>query len=336
MTQAAVTIVSEEEWLASRQRGIGASDVARVFTEQVGELTLWAQKTGKEEVSFPPILSDYGNALEAVLVKHLNIATGLNDSGEEYRQAPPGTRFRLEGEGPIFTTPDFIRPRADWLTVGVKPGDEIECGRGDLWPFCEGKTCDRIAEWKWDHGPDLYAMIQTQATMLASRGAWTTARVAVLVGNGYSDDDFRVHEVEEDRDLQGEIFDWSEYFWECVKSDTPPAVDHLRSTLATIRLLYPAAGKESRRQGVLPSSMMDHYREMKRQKGISDAAYRIAARHRAEIEFAMAEAGLEDATIAATEADPNPPRFLIVSFDRPERTQTVKEGHVQYLMEVKK
>lgn len=327
-----VHLVTEEEWATSRDQGLGASDIARVFTERVGELTLWAQKTGKEPVNFPPILGDYGTALEPVIAKHLNLRLGLPPEGDErdlcYRGADDGRRFRVIGPGPLFATPDLLL-----LPAPVDRAASIRMG-GTPYPFCEGKTCDRVVAWKWDSGPDLYAMVQTQATMLCTAGAWTEARVAVLIGNGYDTrNDFQTYEVEADGDLQGEILRWAETFWDNVQRDIPPRPDGLAATLDTIRLLYPPAGKESRRQGVLPASLMKKYREWKRLDGVIDAAERQRSRHRQEIEFAMGQAGLEDATIAATADNPNPPRFLRLSYDR--KAYEVPAGHVDQFREVK-
>ncbi|MBR4079784.1 MAG: hypothetical protein IKK29_06190, partial [Christensenellaceae bacterium] len=59
--------------------------------------------------------------------------------------------------------------------------------------------------------------------------------LAVLIGNR----DFRIFEIERDEDEIAALMKEEERFWECVKTNTPPAVDGSERTSDTITMLHP-------------------------------------------------------------------------------------------------
>lgn len=303
-------LLPEPDWLARRK--LSASRIAAVYTERLGLLTLWAILTGKEKEEFPELLGDFGLAVEPVSRKWFYLRTGKGT----VESLPVGQYWLLRGDGPLTASPDTLVLRSG---ISASPTTfAVE----DLWGHAEHKTCDRVAAYKWNDGPDRYAWVQTQATFAAAREAglnWTGAYATVLIGNGYdAERDFRAYEVEPDEDFIGEVLEWAFRFQrDHVEADIPPPPDGLEATLRTLRLLFPARLKsEERRVGVLGMGAWDYYREMKRLDRIIDDASRQRDRQRQELELMVAEAGLEEASLPATEERPNPPRFLRLSGPR--------------------
>lgn len=309
-------LLSEQQWLMRRK--LSASRVAAVYTERIGLMTLWAILTGQEQEEFPPLLGAYGLALEPVSRRWFE-----RRSGREVAPTDPEFHYLITAAGsPLSASPDspVTRPGVSLISP-ILHGTQVASTLAETVAektdsFAEHKTAGRMVAWKWSNGPDRYAWVQIQATFAAARAAgldWQGAYATVLIGNGYDEErDYVVYEVEPDEDFIGEVTLWAEAFWENhVQADVPPRPDGLDATLKTLRLLFPASTKgEGRAVGVLPAEQWaSPYREMKQIEQTLDQLGRRRSQIRQEIEFAMGEAGLDEAAIAATEEMPNPPRF---------------------------
>lgn len=296
-------LLPEPDWLARRK--LSASRIAAVYTERMGLLTLWAILTGKETEEFPELLGDFGRATEPVSRKWFAKAQGVEilPGGPSFAG---GGHWLISGSGELTASPDTL------------------IGEGALWTaFAEHKTSDRVMAWKWSDGPDRYPWVQIQATFAAARAAGDVhfggAYSTVLIGNGYdADQDFRVFPVEPDEDFIGEIREWAFRFWrDHVEADIPPPVDGLEATLKTIRLLFPPRLKtEPSRQGILPAEHWRNYLTWKALERQIDDLERQRDRAKQELEYAMGEAGLDEASLAATEDHPDAPRLVRRSYER--------------------
>jgi predicted phage-related endonuclease len=314
-------LLSEPDWLERRRQHVTASDAARVFTERGGPLTLWAEKTGKEEPEFPALLADFGHAVEEIsrkwFQKDLDAkAAGLVATGRDIG----GIAFISRGVlGASQDTLLFLR--------GATFDKRETIGR--IVNFCEHKSCDRVVAWKWANGPDRYCWLQCQATLAVMRAmkeagepvGWDAsgAYATVLVGNGYNPDkDFRVYEIEADEDWIGEIRGWAEHFWVShVQADIPPPPDGLEATLKTLRTLWPPRLRtEETRTGVLPASAWSWYDEWRSCKATIDQLSRRMAKAKQELEAAMGGAELDEASIAIDEAHAAAPRLVRRSYER--------------------
>lgn len=180
------------EWLASRRRGIGGSDVAPLLglSPWTSPYSLWEDKTGRsdEKPATPAIY--WGNMLEPVI-----------------RQA------YADATGHIVTKPDvmYVSKEHPFMLANI---DGIrEDGR-----LLEIKTTSSSEGWGaqgTDEIPDYY-LTQVQH-YLAVTGA-PGCDVAVLI----SGRDFRIYEVEADAELQATIIEREKEFWHLVETKTPP------------------------------------------------------------------------------------------------------------------
>lgn len=180
------------EWLASRRRGIGGSDVAAILglSPWTSPYALWEDKTGRgeEEVATPAIY--WGTMFEPVI-----------------RQA------YADATGHIVTKPEVMYVSKEHPFMIANIDGMREDGR-----LLEIKTASSSDGWGapgTDEVPDYY-LTQVQH-YLAVTGA-PGCDVAVLI----SGRDFRIYEVEADAELQATLIEREKEFWHLVETDTPP------------------------------------------------------------------------------------------------------------------
>lgn len=180
------------EWLTSRRRGIGGSDVAAILglSPWTSPYALWEDKTGRsdEKPTTPAIY--WGSMLEPVI-----------------RQA------YADATGHIVTKPDVMYVSKEYPFMLANIDGMREDGR-----LLEIKTASSSDGWGapgTDEVPDYY-LTQVQH-YLAVTGA-PGCDVAVLI----SGRDFRIYEVEADAELQATLIEREKEFWHLVETDTPP------------------------------------------------------------------------------------------------------------------
>lgn len=280
---------SREGWLAARKQSLGASDVARVFTERVSEFALWAEKTGRAEPEFPPLLSEVGLALEPVSRRWAG----------RYFEALPGTLLAratwLDSEIMMARRADrLLSATPDTIFMVILAG----AAGNESW-LCQHKTIDRTQAWKIESGPEAYAWTQVQAELLCipqCERAW----VSYLVGNGYdAERDFRVFEVVPDPEFQARILAFAERFATCVNTDAPPEPGELDDVHAVLATMFPP--RVPRRAGLLPAEHEPDVERWRQIELVMDQLEREKQGIRNRLEYAMSEAGLEEATVALDE-----------------------------------
>lgn len=195
---------------ADREHFIGGSDAGTILgvNPWKSAYTLWAEKTGKIE---QPDLSDneavwWGNYDEEGVAKRFCEKTGKK------------VKRSLMSYG-IEEIP-YLRGHIDRLIVGEKAG--LEC-----------KTTSSFNKTDFDNGqipPAHYA--QCQFYMLVT--GFYRWYYAVKRDNR----EFFIQEVDRSDGFIETMIDRMAAFWECVQSNTPPAVDGSESTTGTLARLY--------------------------------------------------------------------------------------------------
>lgn len=195
---------------ADREHFIGGSDAGTILgvNPWKSAYTLWAEKTGKIE---QPDLSDneavwWGNYDEEGVAKRFCEKTGKK------------VKRSLMSYG-IEEIP-YLRGHIDRLIVGEKAG--LEC-----------KTTSSFNKTDFDNGqipPAHYA--QCQFYMLVT--GFERWYYAVKRDNR----EFFIQEVDRSDGFIETMIDRMAAFWECVQSNTPPAVDGSESTTGTLARLY--------------------------------------------------------------------------------------------------
>lgn len=184
--------MDKQEWLAKRLGGIGGSDAAVVLglSKWKSPLELYLEKRGEgpEQGDSEPMY--WGRALE------------------------PAIRQRYADEtGRVVVVPREImwHPEIPWMLAnpdGIADGNRV----------VEIKTA-RVANGWGTPGTDEipeYYLPQVQHNMIVT--GLSVADVPVLIGGS----DYRVYEVEADRELQEMIIEFERLFWERVQSGNPP------------------------------------------------------------------------------------------------------------------
>ena len=203
---------------ADRENFIGGSDAGTILgiNPWKSAYTLWAEKTGKIE---QPDLSDneavwWGNYDEEGVAKRFTEKTGKK------------VKRSLMSYG-IEEYP-YLRGHIDRLLIGEKAG--LEC-----------KTTSSLNRTDFDNGqipPAHYA--QCQFYMLVT--GFKHWYYAVKRDNR----EFFIQDVDRNEEFIESMLNRMTEFWECVQSDTPPAVDGSESTTDTLARLY---GSETVKDG---------------------------------------------------------------------------------------
>lgn len=199
------------EWLQSRTKGIGGSDVAAVLgmSPWRSPYTVWADKTGRTKITDQGNeFTHWGTIMEPILAKEFQAQTGK----KVYRQ----NKTFYDPERP------FLRADIDRDVAG-EPG------------FLEIKTAMeyKSSEWADDQVPVPY-QLQVQHYMYVLNRPYVY--FAYLIGGhrfGYK----RVDRDQEAIDtVEPLLIDWWNKY---VVADVPPDVDGSPSTTDTLRALYP-------------------------------------------------------------------------------------------------
>ena len=210
---------SRECWLAGRNTGVGASEVAVLFglaPESWGSAwSMWAEKTGRNER--PPLKGewlDWGHKLEPVIAAEYTERTG---------------RKLWDGGGPYVVAIDqeleILRCTPDRWVIDApgKPGNGLLQMKNAGWYMAHD----------WDEGVPDHIVMQVQSEMACTGLGW--ASVAVLVGGN----SFKHFDVERDEETIAEIRAHVSWFWNLVKTDTPPPIDGSEATAKAIKRLHP-------------------------------------------------------------------------------------------------
>jgi predicted phage-related endonuclease len=208
---------SREEWLALRQRHLGASNVAALFGMQAeyqpGVYALWMDRAGR--VPLPDVTIE--RAKWGLLLEDAIAAGAAEQQGWDVR---PG--MYASHESRLGATLDRIIAApspADYAAGCVGPGC-LELKNVDWMQTRRGRA--------WDGEPPMHVLLQLQAQLLATGFTW--GAIAWLVGGN----ELRVLRFDAKPGLQAEIARRVTAFWQSIRDGVPPQPDGSDATYAAL------------------------------------------------------------------------------------------------------
>lgn len=203
--------MSYADWLLSRRRGIGGSDVAKVLglSKYSSPYQIWMDKTGKIEIdtSETSEAAYWGHQMEEVVAKEFEKRTGK--------------KVRVSNKIYFHKNYPFLLANVDRIVVGEDA--ILEC-----------KTASEYLKDSWadDEIPIAYlAQVQHYLNVLNKKKAY----IACLIGGNK----FVWKEIQRDDELIEQMTEKLVDFWEnYVLTDTPPEVDAQKSTTEFINKMY--------------------------------------------------------------------------------------------------
>lgn len=211
---------SKAEWLALRQRHVGASNVAALFGMQAdyqpGVYALWMDRAGK--VPLPPVeieRAKWGLLLEDAIAAGAAEREGWDVRPGVYASHPSGLGATLDR---IIAAPS----PADYAAGYVGPGC-LELKNVDFLQTRSGKA--------WAGEPPMHVLLQLQAQLAATGFTW--GAIAWLVGGN----ELRLLRFKAKPNVQAEIVKRVAAFWQSIREDRPPSPDGSDATYAALLAL---------------------------------------------------------------------------------------------------
>lgn len=210
--------MDRETWLSLRKHGIGSSDAAAAvgLNPYQSMLELWLIKTGRD-ADLPKVDPNdesspmyWGTVLEPIVAEHYSKRTGS----------------RVRRINAVLQHPD---PDKAWMLANI---DREVIGARDV-QILECKTAGEFGSRLWREGVPEYVQCQVQH-QLAVTGK-QAADVCVLVCG----QEIRIHRIERDEELIGNLIKLERQFWRYVETDTPPPTDGSDSAARALQCLYP-------------------------------------------------------------------------------------------------
>lgn len=203
-----VKTANHEEWLKLRSQYIGGSDAAAVvgLNAYASPYSLWAEKTGKIPGFAGNLATEVGTFLEEFVAQKF-----AQETGKKVRKC---NQSFLNSEYP------FAIANIDREIIGEDAGLEI-------------KTTDSLNLKKFKNGeyPANYYAQMVHYLAVTGKQRWY---LAVLIGNK----EFKWFTLERDEAEIAALMNAEYYFWELVKTDTPPAVDGTVATSEAMKTIY--------------------------------------------------------------------------------------------------
>lgn len=229
-----VKTANHEEWLKLRSQYIGGSDAAAVvgLNAYASPYSLWAEKTGKIPGFAGNLATEVGTFLEEFVAQKF-----AQETGKKVRKC---NQSFLNSEYP------FAIANIDREIIGEDAGLEI-------------KTTDSLNLKKFKGGeyPANYYAQMVHYLAVTGKKRWY---LAVLIGNK----EFKWFTLERDEAEIAALMNAEYYFWELVKTDTPPAVDGTAATSETLNTIY-AESDDSVCDLTAFSANIKQYMELKKQ-----------------------------------------------------------------------
>lgn len=208
--------MSREQWLETRRKGIGGSDVSAIagLNKWKSPIAVYMDKVGQSPIEDTAGEAAYwGNVMEDIVAQEFSIRTGL----------------KVRRKNAILKHPEhqFMLANVDRLIIGKQEG--LEC-----------KTASEYlkGEWEDEEIPAAY-LLQIQHYMaVTGYKAW---HIAVLIGGNK----FIHKKVERDEELISYLIQIEKDFWENhVLKEIPPAFDGSDSSVDLLKALYPESEPE--------------------------------------------------------------------------------------------
>ena len=229
-----VKTANHEEWLKLRSQYIGGSDAAAVvgLNAYASPYSLWAEKTGKIPGFAGNLATEVGTFLEEFVAQKF-----AQETGKKVRKC---NQSFLNSEYP------FAIANIDREIIGEDAGLEI-------------KTTDSLNLKKFKGGeyPANYYAQMVHYLAVTGKKRWY---LAVLIGNK----EFKWFTLERDEAEIAALMNAEYYFWELVKTDTPPAIDGTAATSEALKTIY-AESDDSVCDLTAFSTNIKQYMELKKQ-----------------------------------------------------------------------
>lgn len=230
----------EQEWLATRSQGVGASEIGAIIgmDHRSSPLKLFYEKTGAVE---PDDLGEieaikWGHRLEAVIAQAFEEETGRPVvRGRERKYSV----LQSQAHPWALASLDF------WTGEG-----------GELWPL-EIKNVNAFRAEDWVDGTPEYYLAQLQQQMLVT-GAKRGTSAALIGGNRLIWCD-----IDRDEALIRKITFHGSLFWERIKQNTPPEPDGSEATLAVLKKLHPQDDGNTIELPMALAETVDEWRQVK-------------------------------------------------------------------------
>lgn len=253
-----------DEWLATRRRYIGGSDIAAIMglSKWCGPFEAYCQKRGLIEPTEDSSVMEWGRRLEGVIV-------------EKYQGEHPDCSVVRD----VFSTSainDFCAANADGL---VYVGEDTFPSKG-----LECKTCDRFAADQWDGGVPVYYEMQCRWYMwIFDLPTWD---VAVLIGGN----DYREYTIGRDAEIEQRMAQAAVEFWtEHVEAGVPPEAG--ATSAKALAEVYP---QHDESEAVTNAEIDTYAAELRRARKELAEAKAQAETYENRIKQHMAEAGAID------------------------------------------
>lgn len=212
-------ITRRDEWLAKRERNIGASEIAALFHAHpyTSAFQLWCKHTGRISQE-----NEDSDALRRGRIMEPAVAEALREAHPEWIIVPARQYVELEAHR-VAASPDFYA----WPSAEHRDRDE---GRF----LIQAKTVtEEIYEDEWTPAPPVSYLLQVQAEMMITGLSKNVLAVMVLDGRR-----FPVHEypMAADVEIHVQIADRADKFWRCVHNQVEPKLHHPHDAWAIARL----------------------------------------------------------------------------------------------------
>lgn len=218
---------SEERWLAERNKGIGASEVAVLLglSDWASPFSLWAQKTGQVDAGASDAeFLEWGRFAEDGIAKRYAYRTkrAIRDLGRF-------TILRSKAHPFLFCTLDRIIDDVPRIEDGFYPWQPYMVGPGAL----EIKQATIFGHHAWDEGAPLKVQSQLQTQLAVTGWKWGSISATMPTGK------FEAIDCERNESFIDLVIEKCRAFWACVEGNTWPPVDGSDWTAQALKTLYP-------------------------------------------------------------------------------------------------
>lgn len=218
---------TEAEWIAERDRGVGASEAAVVFglSKWSSPAHLWAQKTGQMDPGGSDAeYLEYGRFMEQGCAARYEFRTHrkLKDLGRF-------TILRSKRWPWLFATLDRIIEEVPEGEFGLYPKQPFMDGPG----VCEIKSPVIYGYQQWDEGVPLHYQIQLQTQLAVTGYKWGSFGAQMPTGK------FDCIDVERNDAFIEMLAERTGQFWRCVQDHTWPPVGGSKWDSEALKAIYP-------------------------------------------------------------------------------------------------
>lgn len=201
-------LMTHEQWLDERKKGIGGSDAGAILgvNPYKNPVALWLEKTGQVEPEPAGEPAEMGIILEPIIANLFELKTGI----------------KIEKCDAILQHPqyDFMLANVDRLIVGARRGLE-----------CKNVSLRKASEWEDDEIPDMYyAQCQHYMAVTGYEGWY----IAALINGNH----FIQKYIPRNDEFILALIDAEQKFWHCVQNKVMPECELNTDVL---KKLYPTS-----------------------------------------------------------------------------------------------